>query len=152
MPYTLLISAFSRLSIFASTSFDQLQDGIGGNSPIQLPQLLHYRLFEGELDSRGEPLDSFAAVEHCRARKLHEDRLGEVRVTEHQLTLGQGGHLDFGGRRDGGVPGRGELVHVHAAINHGAGIADNPAMDLGAELLSRKQHQPEIPAPLREIQ
>ena len=60
-----LLGAFSAgyrkspAHVFASTSFDQLQDGVGGNSPIQLPQLLHHGLFEGELDSRGEPLDAF---------------------------------------------------------------------------------------------
>ena len=107
---------------------------------------------KGSSGAGREALDALAAGEHGGPGKADEDRLGEVRVPHHQLALRQGGELDLGGRREGGIGGRRELVHVHPAEHRGAGVAHDPPLHLGAELLGGEQHQPQIAAPLGEIE
>ena len=73
-------------------------------------------------------------------------------MAQHQLALGQRGELDLGGGRQRGVARRGQLVHVHAAEHRRARVADHPPLHLGAELLRREEHQPEVAAALGEVE
>src|SRR5215210_4687124 len=114
---------------------NQFSHSIARNPAVQLPQLAGYGIGKRQLGCRREALDAFAAVQDRGPGKLYENGFGKMWMPKHQLSLGQGGQLDLGGRRDGGVSGGGQLVDVHPAINPGTRVANHSTLYLGAELL-----------------
>ena len=73
-------------------------------------------------------------------------------MPQHQLALGQRRQLDLDGRRERRIGRRRQLVHVHAAEDRRAGVADDAALHLRAELLRGEEHQAEIPPALGEVE
>ncbi len=56
-------------------------------------------ILERQLLPRREALDAIATTHHRRLGESDEDRLGEVWVPHHEITLGQARQFCFGGRR-----------------------------------------------------
>ena len=76
----------------------KVADGLGGDAAIQAAHLTHHGIGEGKLRGGRETLDPFPTIQNRRSGEFYEDRLGKMRVTKHQLTLGQSRQLDLGGR------------------------------------------------------
>src|SRR5690606_13924431 len=110
----------------------------------------HHRIFERNLGFRRIAIDALSAREHRGSRKAEKNRLREVRMTDHQLALGQRGQLGLDGRRENAVPRGREFVGIESAVDRGTRIAYDPLVDLGSELLRRKENQAQIAASLRE--
>ena len=125
---------------------------VDAHPPVEQAELARHRVGEGELRRGRKPLDALAALEDGGPGKADEDRLGEMRVADHELALGKRGELDLGRGRERRVGGRRQLVHVHATEHAGARVADDAALHLRAELLGREQHQTEVSAALGEIE
>ena len=97
-------------------------------------------------------LGAIAPAHDGRARKANEDRLREMRMAHHQLSLLERRELGLHGRTEHRVARRRQLVGVHASVERRPGIADDAAMHLRAELLRAEQHEPEIAAALGEVE
>src|SRR5688572_21627967 len=73
-------------------------------------------------------------------------------VTNHQLSLLQRRELRSGRRAQHRIARSGELVGIHPAEQPGTRIAHHPPMHLRAELLRAEEDEPEVAAPLRDVE
>ena len=119
---------------------------------IERAQAAQHGRVEIDVDRLRILLGAVAAAHDGGPRKAHEDRLREVRMPHHQLPLLQRRELGLHRRTQHRVPGRRQLVAVHASVERRSRVPDDAAVHLRAELLRAEQHEPEIPAALREVE
>src|SRR5665647_1365328 len=77
---------------------------------VEASQLAQHPNVEGHVGRLRKALHAIAPAHHGRAREGNEDRLCEVRVTNHQLSLRQRSELRARGGAQHGVAGRRELI------------------------------------------
>src|SRR5690242_7035950 len=109
-------------------------------------------MLERHLRRLREALGAVTAQHDGWPWEAYEDRLREMRMSNHQLSFLQRRQLRLRRRTQHEVPWRRQLVRIHAAVQRRPGIAHDAAMHLRAKLLRTEQHQAEIPATLRDVE
>ena len=97
-------------------------------------------------------LGAIAAAHDRRARESNEDRLCEVRMPHHELTLFERCELRFHRWTEHRISGRRQLVRVHAAVERRAGVPDDASVHLRAKLLRAEEHQAQVSPALGEVE
>ena len=99
-----------------------------------------------------ESISTLPTGKNRRPREPDEDRLREVRVTNHQLSLVERGEFRLRGRTENLVAWRRQFVRVHATKERRRGIADNASVDLRPELLCAEQDESQVAATFRYVE